>query len=353
MWEFYTTNLVNGLVKEKYFHFIEKYYSDILQHPYTYIQASQEKISQYLWGWYVQLLNSGTTWLQFALLSLGVGPWDEVIIPTNTYAADAIVIKNIWAKVVFCDINLDTFCLDVWDVKRKLSSKTKAIIATHLYGYPADIHALLELKKHHQDIAIIEDASHAFWWSIKWQKQGTIWDIGIFSAHISKNFWTLGNGWIFFTKNKEIFEKIDHYMFPDRNHRSVLLSWRTPANIGVFDAIMLLIKIQIIDSVILSNRELFSSYIQKLQWIKGLQLPSIDFEFTSPHIRNFTFLSHEENPFHSYGQKFYGLDLSKTENFGYNTHLPNSEVFFKKSWSLPFYFWMKENHNIENIIKNL
>ncbi len=337
MQQFYTTRFVNELIRKEYYTFIDTYYSDILKNPNTYITLAEKSIANYLWWGYVKLLNSWTTSLQFSLLASWVGPWDEVIIPANTYSADAIAITNIWATPVFCDINLGNFCIDIWDIRNKISPKTRAIIPVHLYGYPADIDWLMDLVKGTK-ISIIEDASHAFWGSSKWRKMWTLGHIWAFSTHISKNFWTLGNGGIFFTKNKDTFMKLERYIFPDNNTDEVLLSGRTPANIGVFDAIMLMQKLKIIDHVIQSNLELFSLYSQYLEKDTSITIPKLDLQNTIPHIRNLTICITWKNPFLWYWQKFYDKNLIESRGFWYDVKLPNIEKFFSSYWSLPFYF---------------
>ena len=340
--EFYTTKYINEVIKKQYFEFIQKYYSDILKNPNVYIRLTEEKISQYLDGGFVKLLNSGTSALQFALLSLWVWPGDEVILPANTYAGTAIAVKNIAAIPVYADIKLDTFLLDPLDVEKKITSKTKAIIPVHLYGYQCDMSSFKTIS---WNIPLVEDASHAFGWQIQNQKIGTFGDIGIFSAHQSKNFWTLGNGGIFVTKNKNTFEKLEQYIYPDNGSIEVLKSRRTPANIWAFDALVLYIKLWYIENLRESNLELFFDYK------KRCDLFDVDTPYISqghiPFVRHFTVLSHKKSVLiqEQLSRAFYDIDLNISPVFSWNKsreELKNTSIFFQKNTSLHFYYGVSQ-----------
>ncbi|MDP2090478.1 MAG: DegT/DnrJ/EryC1/StrS family aminotransferase [Candidatus Gracilibacteria bacterium] len=338
--EFFTTKYINELIKEEYFSFTHKYYTDILGNPNKYISIVENKIGEYLGG-YVKLLNSGTTALQFGLLALGVQAGDEVILPANTYSATAIAITNIGAIPVFADINLDSYTIDYRDIENKITNKTKVIIPVHLYGYNCEMENIQSIATKY-GIKILEDASHAFGGEYNGIKLGTIGDIGAFSCHLSKNFGTFGNGGIFFTKDKILFEKIDNYIFPDNQNIEVLNSLRTPANIGVMESLVLLFKLKYIDKIIDSNLELYKSYIEKYK-DSNMIFPKLDLEKNRLHIRNFTVLSEDREHYISngLGRKYYEINLQEHIAFNkYNNKnfLKNTDIFFKTNLSLNFYF---------------
>jgi UDP-2-acetamido-2-deoxy-ribo-hexuluronate aminotransferase len=104
-------------------------------------------------------VGNGTDALQIALMSLGIQPGDEVIVPAFTYAASAEVIALLGAVAVWCDVNESTFTIDPNSVKDVLSDKTAAIIAVHLYGQCADIESLEKIAA---GIPIVEDTAQAF-----------------------------------------------------------------------------------------------------------------------------------------------------------------------------------------------
>ena len=322
--DFFTTKHINELIKEEYISIVEN------------------NISEYLWWWYVKLLNSWTTALQFWLLALWVSKGDEVILPANTYSATAIAITNIWAIPVFADINLDNFTIDYKDLENKITSNTKVIIPVHLYGYNCEMNEIQDVAKKYW-IKVLEDASHAFGWEYFWEKLGTIWDIWAFSCHNSKNYWTFWNGWIFYTKDKILFEKINNYIYPDIQSIEVLKSLRTPANIWVMEALVLLFKLKYIDKVVDYNIDLYNSYLS-LYNKEDFIFPKLDFKKHRLHIRNFTVLSKSRKKYieNWLWKQYYEINLQKHLAFkNNNTLLKNTNYFFDNNLSLNFYFWIK------------
>src|SRR5437764_12616590 len=104
--------------------------------------------------------NSGTAALHLSLVALGIGPGDEVIVPTLTFVASANAVRYCGATVRLVDSLPDTWNLDPEDVKRKIGPRTKAVMPVHLYGAPADMRPLLDLAEAH-GLAVVEDAAAA------------------------------------------------------------------------------------------------------------------------------------------------------------------------------------------------
>ena len=137
-------------------------------------------------------VNSGTSALHLALLSLGVGPGDEVIVPSFTFAATANSVSLTGAKPVFVDVDRKTFNIDPAKIEEVITSKTKAIQVVHLYGLPADMRSIMALAKKH-NLLVIEDAAQAHLASIENQPVGTFGDAAAFSFYPTKNM-TSGEG---------------------------------------------------------------------------------------------------------------------------------------------------------------
>lgn len=137
-------------------------------------------------------VNSGTSALHLALLSLGVGPGDEVIIPSFTFAATANSVALTGAKPIFVDINPKTYNIDANLIESAITTKTKAIQVVHLYGLPADMNHILEIARKYQ-LLIIEDAAQAHLAEISGQRVGTFGDAAAFSFYPTKNM-TSGEG---------------------------------------------------------------------------------------------------------------------------------------------------------------
>ncbi len=151
-------------------------------------------------------VSSGTAALYAALLAFEVGPGDEVIVPSFTFVATANVVLMVGAKPVFADIDLNTYNIDVEDVRKKITPRTKAIIPVHLYGLPADMDPLMELAEDH-NLVVIEDACQAHGSLYKGRMAGSIGHMAAFSFYPSKII-TTGEGGMITTNDDELAEKL-------------------------------------------------------------------------------------------------------------------------------------------------
>lgn len=137
-------------------------------------------------------VNSGTSGLHLGLLAAGVGPGDEVIVPSFTFAATANSVALAGATPVFADIELDHYCLDISHVESLITERTKGIMPVHLYGHPANIAAFRDLADRH-GIKLFEDAAQAHGAALDGKKVGTFGDFAMFSLYPTKNM-TSGEG---------------------------------------------------------------------------------------------------------------------------------------------------------------
>ncbi|QMV40768.1 DegT/DnrJ/EryC1/StrS family aminotransferase [Cohnella cholangitidis] len=137
-------------------------------------------------------LNSGTAALHLAMEILGIGPGDEVIVPSITFISTVHAVSYVGATPVFADIEKDSMNLSAADVERKITDKTKAIIVVHLGGHPCDMDAIRELAQS-RGIKVVEDAAHACGAEYKGKRIGSISDMTCFSFHAVKNL-TSGEG---------------------------------------------------------------------------------------------------------------------------------------------------------------
>jgi perosamine synthetase len=170
------------------------------------VREFEEKWSAFTGAQHSIAVTSCTTALHLSLAALGFGPGDEAIVPAFTWIATANVVEHLGGKVVFCDIDLDTFNLDVAQLESKITSRTKAILPVHLFGLAADMAAINDLaKKHH--LWIVEDAACGFGTRYKGQHVGTFGDTGCFSFHPRKSI-TTGEGGMITTQSSELAEKL-------------------------------------------------------------------------------------------------------------------------------------------------
>ena len=113
----------------------------VVQGPF--VKEFENKFAQFTGAEHAIATTSCTTALHIALAALGIGPGDEVIVPAFTWIATANVAKYVGAKVVFCDIDLNTFNIDVREASKKITTKTKAIVPVHLFGLAADMDGIM------------------------------------------------------------------------------------------------------------------------------------------------------------------------------------------------------------------
>lgn len=176
---------------------------------------------------------SGSDALLLALLALGVGPGDEVIVPSFTFFATASAVWRLGAKPVFADIRPDSFNLDPADVLYKLTSSTKAIIPVHLFGQCAEMSEIGQIAAAAHGIPIIEDACQAIGAEYKGRRAGSIGACGALSFYPTKNLGGFGDGGMITTNDGALAAKLrvlrDHGQQPRYHHHFVGLNSRLDA----------------------------------------------------------------------------------------------------------------------------
>jgi len=183
------------------------------------VEEFEDKFAKFVGAKYGVATSSGTTALHIALLSLGIGKGDEVIVPSLSFIATVNSILFCDAKPVFCDIHPITFNIDVDKIERLISRKTKAILPVHLYGQPADMNPILEIAEKY-DLYVINDVAQAHGAEYENKRMGYFRDIGCFSFYPTKNM-TTGEGGMITTNDEEIAEIAKSL----RNHGREKTSW--------------------------------------------------------------------------------------------------------------------------------
>jgi dTDP-4-amino-4,6-dideoxygalactose transaminase len=163
-------------------------------------------VAEYVGARYAVACSSCTTALHLALLALGVGPGDEVIVPSLSFIATANVVRYVGATPVFAEVDPRTYNLDPSDVERRVNSRTKAIMVVHQIGLPADIDAFLEIGRRH-NLKIFEDAACALGSRYKDSRVGAHTEMACFSFHPRKVICT-GDGGMVTTNNPEYAERL-------------------------------------------------------------------------------------------------------------------------------------------------
>lgn len=170
------------------------------------VREFEDKWSAFTGAKHSIAVTSCTTGLHLSLAAMGIQPGDEVIVPAFTWIATANVVEHLGAKVVFCDIDLETFNLDVQQLASLVTANTKAILPVHLFGMAADMGPINAFAKQHQ-LWVVEDAACGFGSRYQGQHVGTFGHTGVFSFHPRKAI-TTGEGGMITTQDDELAAKL-------------------------------------------------------------------------------------------------------------------------------------------------
>lgn len=170
------------------------------------VKEFEDAVASYVGAKYAVSFANGTAALHGACYAAGVTVGDEVITTPITFVASANCARYMGADVVFADIDEKTYNIDPLDIARKMTDKTKAIVAVDFTGQPVDIDAIMDLA-HEQNVVVIEDGAHSLGADYKDRKVGVTADMTMFSFHPVKPV-TTGEGGVIVTNNKEYYEKL-------------------------------------------------------------------------------------------------------------------------------------------------
>ncbi|WP_433466298.1 DegT/DnrJ/EryC1/StrS family aminotransferase [Spirillospora sp. CA-128828] len=159
------------------------------------VAAFEEEFSEIVGGRHCVAVNSGTSALHLGLLALGIGPGDEVVVPSFTFAASANAVRLVGAEPVFADIEPESFCVDPDAVAAAIGPRTAAVMPVHLYGHPAAMDRIRPLADEH-GLAVVEDACQAHGAALGGTPAGAMSTLGCFSFYPTKNMHALEGGMI-------------------------------------------------------------------------------------------------------------------------------------------------------------
>jgi perosamine synthetase len=238
-----------------------------------FVTRFEEMFAAYCDSRYAVATSNGTTALHLALLALGVGLGDEVIVPTLTFIATANAVAYTGAVPVFVDSEKDTWNIAPDLIEAAITPKTKAVIPVHLYGHPANMLPVLDIAARH-GLAVIEDAAEAHGARHRGQRVGSIGDIGIFSFFGNKIV-TTGEGGMLVTDSAEIADRArlfrDHGMRPDRRYWHTVLGYNY--RLTNLQAAVGVAQMEKIDSIVTAKQELAGQYHEFLRDVPGISLP--------------------------------------------------------------------------------
>jgi dTDP-4-amino-4,6-dideoxygalactose transaminase len=246
-------------IKEEIHHAWDQIFSSMYLFLGPNVQAFEKEFSEYCDTKYAIGVSDGTTAIHLALRAIGIRLGDEVITVSHTFIATAEAVILAGATPVFVDIDPHTYTIDVDQVEKAITSRTKAIIPVHLYGQCAEMDPILEIAQKYK-LAIIEDACQAHGATYKGRKAGSIGDMGCFSFYFSKNLGAYGEGGMVTTSNADYAQKIrmmrDHGS--ERRYFHEVLGWN--GRLDELQAAVLRIKLPHLDSWNERRRQIASFY---------------------------------------------------------------------------------------------
>ncbi len=220
-------------------------------------------------------VSNGTAALHLAVVALGLGPGDEVIVPSLTYIATANVVRYQGAEPVFVDVDAATWCIDPVLIEAAITPRTRGIIAVHLYGHPADMDAINDIARRH-GLWVVEDAAEAYGATYKGRTAGSLATIGTFSFYGNKIL-TSGEGGALTVDDPEIERRIRlfrgqgmdpnrRYFFPEIGYNYRL------TNVA---AAILCAQLEVADAMVDARRAIFQRYDSGLSSIPGVAVQPV------------------------------------------------------------------------------
>ncbi|WP_117190952.1 DegT/DnrJ/EryC1/StrS family aminotransferase [Rhizobium terrae] len=241
---------------------------------YDYIHRFERMFREHLGVEYAIATSSCTGAMHMGLAALDIGSGDEVILADTNWVATVAPVMHLGAAPVFVDILPDTWCLDPVQVEKHITPRTKAIIATHIYGNLCDMDALLAIGEKH-GIAVIEDAAEALGSAINGKRAGSMGRFGTFSFHGTKTV-TTGEGGMFVTSDPDLYERVLTFSNHGRARGQTKQFW--PDVIGFkykmsnVQAAIGCGQMERIEELTARKREILQAYKTKLSGISGIEL---------------------------------------------------------------------------------
>lgn len=328
------------------------------------VKAFANDLSQYLGAKHVIPCANGTDALQIALMALDLPIGSEVITPGFSYIALAEVCLLLHLKPVYCDVNMDTFTVDVNQIEALITPQTKVIAPVHLYGQCADMEAIMAIaQKHH--LYVIEDNAQSIgadytFSNGKVMKAGTIGDIGTTSFFPSKNLGCYGDGGAIYTNNDALGEKLKMIANHGQKVKYIHDVVGVNSRLDTLQAAILKVKLQYLDEFNKERRNVANQYDAAFANHPNIKAPSRN--PSSTHVFHQYTLQLCDVDIHNFRdtlQKvgiptmiYYPLPLYKQTAYLQDIQLPHSEVLSACVVSLPIGTDM-EQEQIDFIIENV
>ena len=336
-----------------------------------YQQVFQQKFSEYTGAKRAFAVNNATAALELSAQLCQFQADDEVIIPAHTFTATAYPFLKKSAKIVWADIDLKTRVITAQTIEQCITEKTKAIVVVHLYGYCADMPAIMELAEKH-DLLVVEDAAQALGTRVNNQMAGTFGDFGVFSFHSHKNITTLGEGGMLVVKEQKMaeiipmlrhnghcgfnFERENYWApamgnvdLPDLNGKPI---WPNNYCLGEVECALGVKLLDRIDQINMEKRERAMCFIDSMVGLPELEFHREDSKRHNYHLLVARVLNGKRDAFMSKMVEagvqcvvqYYPLnryDLYKKAGYG-EADCPSTDQFFDNMVSFPFHHMMSD-----------
>lgn len=352
-----------------------------------FLEKFESTFSKYIGKKNVFAVSSAAAALEIIALLADIKKDDEVIIPAHTYCASAIPFARNGAKIIWADINFKTRVADLIDVKRKITSKTKAIILVHLYGYALDFKEIISYCKKRK-IKIIEDCAQALGAEIDGKKAGSLGDFSCFSFHAQKNITTLGEGGMVYVKENKLASKVKglrhnghcdfkfkrkNYWQPAMGNLDLDLKNKWPYKFTLSEiqcgaGIIMMKKLDKLNSIRIRRANKFIKSLAKFEEIvfhKSEKKLRHVYHLLSAYYKPRKLINRNhliEKLYKNFSIKcavqyypLYKYPLFKKMGFGNNKCI-NTEKFYNNMISFPFHVWMNNkefNYLINSVKKSL
>jgi perosamine synthetase len=325
----------------------------------------ERQLAQYIGVPYMAALNSATAALDLALRLLNVQPGDEVIVPTMTFVSTAHVVIYNRATPVFADVDETTLNIDLEDVARKITPRTRAIIPVHYGGRPVDMDRLREIAGR---IPIIEDAAHACGAEYKGQKCGSIGDLGCFSFQAVKNLAT-GDGGAIATKDQALINRAKRLRWLgidkgtwDRTdgNRTYLWDYSVDeigfkSHMNDIAAAIGIVQLRKLDQMNARRQEIKRRYNEGLGDLGWIQLPPDDTADSKSSWHIYCIQSNYRDELNAYLEKrkigtgVHYRPIHTYACYGHQPHLPKAENAFQRILSLPMHAGLSDQ-DVDDVI---
>lgn len=219
-------------------------------------------------------VNSGLDALTIALVALGIGEGDEVIVPSNTYIATALAVTYAGATPVLVEPQIEYYNIDPSRIEEKITAKTKAIMPVHLYGQPCDMDPIVELARKH-GLFVVEDCAQAHGATYKGKRVGSFGDVAGFSFYPGKNLGALGDAGAVITDDEAIAERVKAIANYGSDYKYHHIYKGYNSRLDELQAAFLSAKLPMLDKVNQERRYIAERYISEIS-NRNVILPAVN-----------------------------------------------------------------------------